>query len=73
MTEMTKTEIRKLLTQGTFTAKLATVKKMEVHTLFQFGLYWTTEKAEQEKEWEMLFLPRMKDQLKRKTFNAIIE
>jgi nitroimidazol reductase NimA-like FMN-containing flavoprotein (pyridoxamine 5'-phosphate oxidase superfamily) len=27
MTEMTKTEIRKFLTQGTFTAKLATVKK----------------------------------------------
>ena len=72
MTEMTKTEIRKFLTQSTFTAKLATVKK-NVHTLFRFGLYWTTEKAEQEKEWEMLFLPRMKDQLKRKTFNAIIE
>jgi hypothetical protein len=38
MTGISKKEIKKFLMQGTFTAKLVTVK-MEVHTLFRFGLY----------------------------------
>ena len=40
MTEMSKAQIERFLMQGTLTGKLATVKKMEVLMLFQFGLYW---------------------------------
>jgi hypothetical protein len=49
MTEMTKKEIEKFLIRGTYTAKLATVKK-EALMWFLFGLCWMTEKAKLEKE-----------------------
>ena len=38
MAEMSKTEIRRFLTQGTFTGNLLQLKKKEVLISFQFGL-----------------------------------
>jgi PPOX class probable F420-dependent enzyme len=40
MTEMSKAESGRFLIQGTFTGKLATVKKHGSSHVFQFGLYW---------------------------------
>jgi hypothetical protein len=42
MTEMSKAEIGRFLIQGTFTGKIATVKKHGSSHVFQFGLYWMT-------------------------------
>jgi hypothetical protein len=39
MTEMSNEEIARFVMQGTFTGKLATVKKMADLMLFQSGLY----------------------------------
>jgi len=47
MAEMSKTETRRFLMQGTFTGKLATVKKKEVLMLSQSGLWQTIELAKE--------------------------
>jgi hypothetical protein len=48
MTEMSNEEIVRFVMQGTFTGKLATVRKTEVLMLFQSGLYWIMRIAKEE-------------------------
>lgn len=70
MTEMSKEEIRKFLMQGTFTENSQQLRKMEVHILFRFGLYWKVAIRAME-EMVSFLLPTVR-QLKQEIFNVII-
>ena len=73
MAEMSKTEIARFIRQGTFTGKLATVKKDGGSHVVPIWFVLDNENSKGRSRMEILFLLHIASQLKLKTLGEIIE